>query len=166
MIDRTMFREAMSTFPAGVTVVTALGEDGAITGFTASAFSSLSLDPSLVLIGPARTSITYGNILARRSFAIQFLADDQKAVAYAFASKGPNKLPSSEWRLSANGNPVLRRHACLIECTLWQEYDGGDHAIIVGAVQSIERCDADALFYYQGDMFARSADQLASPDGT
>ncbi|SER79912.1 flavin reductase family protein [Sphingobium sp. YR768] len=154
MIDPSLFREAMSTFPTGVTVVTALGEDGGITGFTASAFTSLSLDPPLVLICPARTSVTYANILARRSFAIHFLSDEQEAVAYAFASKGPNKLPQSEWRLSANVNPVLHRHACLIECTLWQEYDGGDHAIVVGAVQSIQQGDADALFYYRGSMFS------------
>lgn len=153
MIDRTLFREVMSTFPTGITVVTALSEDGAITGFTASAFSSLSLDPPLVLICPARTSMTYGNILARRSFAIHFLNDEQAAVAYAFASKGSNKLPQSEWHLSDRGNPVLDRYACLIECTLWKEYDGGDHAIIVGAVQSIQQGDEDALFYYRGSMF-------------
>lgn len=153
MIDPARFREAMSTFPTGVTVVTALGEDGSMTGFTASAFSSLSLDPPLILICPTRTSATYANILARRSFAIHFLSDEQEAVAYAFASKGPNKLPQSEWHLSANGNPVLHRHACLIECTLWKEYDGGDHSIIVGAVQSIHQGAEEALFYYRGSMF-------------
>lgn len=158
MIDPALFREAMSMFPTGVTVVTALGEHGGITGFTASAFSSLSLDPPLVLVCPARTSETYRNILARRSFAIHFLAEDQQPVAYAFASKGPDKLAPEQWRLSSRGNPVLHHHACLLECTLWQEYDGGDHAIIVGEVQSIERGDPDPLFYHRGAMFSRNGD--------
>lgn len=156
MIDTSLFREAMSIFPTGVTVVTALGDDGGMTGFTASAFTSLSLDPPLVLICPARTSATYANILARRSFAIHFLSDEQEAVAYAFASKGPNKLPKSGWHVSARGNPILYRYACLIECTLWTEYDGGDHAIIVGAVQSVQQADANALFYYRGSILKRA----------
>ena len=143
----------MSAFPTGVTVVTALGEDGSMTGCTANAFSSLSLDPPLVLICPARTSATYANIKARRSFAIHFLNEEQEAVAYAFASKGPAKLHHDEWCLSANQIPILNRYAYLIECTLWNEYDGGDHAIVVGAVQSIQSGIADSLFYYRGRMF-------------
>lgn len=151
-IDPQDFRRAMASFPSGVTVVTAPDERGGVAGFTASAFCSLSLDPALVLVCPALTSSTYPQLLRAQRFAIHVLAADQQDLALTFAAKGAAKAAGLDWSLSALGNPVLPGAACVIECALWRDYAGGDHAIIVGAVQSIEVTDRPVLLYHRGAM--------------
>jgi len=151
-IDPAEFRAAMAGFPSGVTVVTTLDTEGAIAGFTASAFSSLSLDPALVLVCPALTSATYPHLVSRQSFAIHILAAGQQDLAMAFASKGTEKIAGLDWTLSELGNPVLPGVACVIECTLWREYEGGDHAIVIGAVQRIGLTESPVLIYHKGSM--------------
>jgi flavin reductase (DIM6/NTAB) family NADH-FMN oxidoreductase RutF len=151
-IDPAHFRQALAGFPSGVTVVTTQDEDGRMVGFTASAFSSLSLDPPLVLVCPALTSATYPHIVGRGSFAIHILAADQQHIAMAFASKGSEKLAALDWSLSDLGNPLLPGVGCVIECRLWREYEGGDHAILIGAVQRIEQTDGPVLLYHRGKM--------------
>ncbi|MBB4086755.1 flavin reductase family protein [Sphingomonas carotinifaciens] len=151
-IDPGLFRQALAGFPSGVTVVTTLGDDGRMVGFTASAFSSLSLDPPLVLVCPALTSSTYPHLVRRQRFAIHILAAGQQAIAMAFASKGTDKVAALDWRESELGNPILPGAACVIECTLWRDYEGGDHAIVVGAVQRIDHADRSVLLYHRGAM--------------
>ena len=137
MIDAARYKEVMGAFPSGVTVVTTLDDSGALVGLTASAFSALSMDPALVLFCPNYASDTYPLLRASKQFAIHLLAGDQQAEAYAFASKGKDKAQGIEWYLSELGNPLLMKATAIIECTLWREYDGGNHAIIVGAVQNL-----------------------------
>ena len=137
MIEPSLYKEVMGAFPSGVTVVTTLDADGEIVGITASAFSALSLDPALVLFCPNYASDTYPVLRDSQRFAIHLLAADQQAEAYAFAGKGKDKARGIDWQLSALGNPLLARATAIIECELWREYDGGDHAIIVGAVQNL-----------------------------
>lgn len=146
------FRKAMAEFPSGVTVVTALDEQGGLVGFTASAFSSLSLDPPLVLVCPALTSATYPHLVRGGRFAIHILAADQQDIAMAFASKGADKVAALEWTLSDLGNPLLEGSSCVLECSLWREYEGGDHAILVGEVLRIDRCESGVLLYHRGRM--------------
>ena len=159
-IDPTEFRQAMAGFPSGVTIVTTLDGAGAMAGFTASAFSSVSLDPALVLVCPALTSATYPHLVSRQSFAIHILAAGQQDLAMAFASKGTDKVAALDWSLSDLGNPVLPGAACVIECTLWREYEGGDHAIVVGAVQRIALTDRPVLLYHRGSMADHPAPEL------
>ena len=137
MIEPSLYKEVMGAFPSGVTVVTTLDAYGEIVGITASAFSALSLDPALVLFCPNYASDTYPVLRDSQRFAIHLLAADQQAEAYAFAGKGKDKARGIDWQLSALGNPLLARATAIIECELWREYDGGDHAIIVGAVQNL-----------------------------
>lgn len=146
------FRKAMAQFPSGVTVVTTLDEHGALVGFTASAFSSLSMDPPLVLVCPALTSATYPHLVRNQRFAIHILASDQQDLAMAFASKGADKVAALEWAVSDLGNPLLIGASCVLECTLWREYEGGDHAILVGEVQRIDRAEGGVLLYHRGKM--------------
>lgn len=137
MIEPSLYKEVMGAFPSGVTVVTTLDADGEIVGITASAFTALSLDPALVLFCPNYASDTYPVLRDSQRFAIHLLAADQQAEAYAFAGKGKDKARGIEWQLSERGNPLLATATAIIECELWREYDGGDHAIIVGAVRNL-----------------------------
>lgn len=137
MIEAQIYKEVMASFPSGVTVVTTLDADGGLAGITASAFSALSLDPALVLFCPNYASDTYPVLRESKRFAIHLLSGAQQAEAYAFAGKGKDKAGHLQWTLSALGNPLLEGATAIIECDLWREYDGGDHAIIVGAVQNL-----------------------------
>ncbi len=159
-IDPALFRKALAGFPSGVTVVTTCDAGGGMVGFTASAFTSLSLDPPLVLVCPARTSSTYPHLQARGSFAVHILAAGQQDVAMAFASKGTDKVAALEWSLSDLGNPILPGAGVVIECTLWNEYDGGDHAIMVGEVKRIEQNDGPVLLYHRGAMADHGAESV------
>jgi flavin reductase (DIM6/NTAB) family NADH-FMN oxidoreductase RutF len=137
MIEPGIYKEVMASFPSGVTVVTTLDPEGGIAGITASAFSALSIDPALVLFCPNYQSDTYPILRDSKRFAIHLLSADQQAEAYAFASKGKEKARAIAWHLSELGNPLLENATAIIECELWREYDGGDHAIIVGAVKNL-----------------------------
>lgn len=159
MIEPGIYKQVMGSFPSGVTVVTALDESGDIVGITASAFSALSIDPALVLFCPNYASDTYPVLRASKKFAIHLLCADQQAEAYAFARKGKDKAQGIDWYLSALGNPLLRKATAIIECELWREYEGGDHAILVGAVKNLilPEQEVTPLLYHGGKMGALPA---------
>lgn len=154
MIDANVFKEVMGSFPSGVTVVTTLDADGDIVGITASAFSSLSLDPALVLFCPNYSSDTYPILRDSKRFAIHLLSSGQQTEAYAFAKKGKDKAVGIDWYLSDLGNPILDRAVAVIECELWREYEGGDHAIIVGEVKNLilSRDNVAPMLYHRGKL--------------
>ncbi|MFZ6048966.1 flavin reductase family protein [Pseudomonas sp. CR3202] len=137
MIDTNAYKQVMGSFPSGVTVITTLDDDGQIVGLTASAFSSLSMDPALVLFCPNYSSDSYPVLISSKRFAIHLLSADQQGEAYAFAKKGKDKAQGIDWTLSELGNPILANATAIIECELWREYEGGDHAILVGAVKNL-----------------------------
>lgn len=156
MIEPGLYKEVMASFPSGVTVVTTLDSEGGVAGITASAFSALSIDPPLVLFCPNYQSDTYPILRDSKRFAIHLLSADQQAEAYAFASKGKEKAQAIAWRLSELGNPLLENSVAIIECELWREYDGGDHAIIVGEVKNLILPDEPLppLLYHRGKLGA------------
>ena len=159
MIDAEIYKQVMGSFPSGVTVITTLDDQGQLVGMTASAFSSLSIDPALVLFCPNYKADSYPHLIRSKRFAIHLLASDQQAEAYAFASKGKNKADGIAWSLSALGNPVLDNAIAIIECELWREYEGGDHAIMVGAVKNllVPSAPQTPLVYCRGKMGALPA---------
>lgn len=159
MIDATLYKQVMGSFPSGVTIVTTLDDDGAIVGITASAFSPLSLDPPLVLVCPNYASDSYPVLCASKRFAIHLLSAEQEAEAYAFARKGKDKAQGIEWSLSELGNPLLRNATAIIECELWREYEGGDHAILVGEIKNliVAEDSVTPMVYCKGKMGALAA---------
>ncbi|MBC2384730.1 MAG: flavin reductase [Pseudomonas sp. PGPPP1] len=156
MIDAAIYKQVMGSFPSGVTVITTLDDDGQIVGLTASAFSSLSMDPALVLFCPNYSSDSYPVLIKNKRFAIHVLSGGQQNEAYAFARKGKDKAQGIEWTLSALGNPILANATAVIECELWREYEGGDHAIMVGSVKNliVPAQNAGPLVYCNGKMGA------------
>ncbi len=159
MIDATLYKQVMGSFPSGVTIVTTLDDDGGIVGITASAFSPLSLDPPLVLVCPNYASDSYPVLCASKRFAIHLLSAAQQTEAYAFARKGKDKAQGIEWTLSALGNPLLSNATAIIECELWREYEGGDHAILVGEIKNLIVADGSVtpMVYCKGKMGALPA---------
>ncbi len=133
VVDPGRMREVLGHFASGVTVVTALTGDGPI-GFTCQSFSSLSLDPPLVALAPARTSRTWPRLRDIGRFCVNVLAEGQDDVSQNFARSGTDKFAGVPWTPSAHGSPVLDDVVAWIDGELWAEYDGGDHTIVVARV--------------------------------
>jgi flavin reductase (DIM6/NTAB) family NADH-FMN oxidoreductase RutF len=152
-ITAAEFREAMGHFATGVTVVTSLGPAGEPVGTTATAVSSLSLAPPLVLVCFDRASLTLTAIRSHRAFAVNMLAAPQRRLSANFARRGP----AAAWdgvrhRPGCTGSPRLHDVLAVVECTVEHELPGGDHEIVVGRVREVEMAaDGTApLLYWRG----------------
>ena len=114
-VDPRTMRDVLGHFASGVTVVTAQGEHGPI-GFTCQSFSSLSLDPPLVAIAPARASRTWPRLRELGRFCVNVLAEDQTALSARFARSSADKFAGVSWRPSPQGQPVLVDVVAWIDC--------------------------------------------------
>lgn len=152
-IDHARFRQVLGHFCTGITIVTGM-EGGAPVGFTAQSFSSLSLEPPLVLVCPAKSSSSWPRIAASGSFCVNIIAEDQEAVCRTFASSGGDKFAGIGWAPSAvTGSPVLDGALGWVDCRLEQEIDAGDHVIAIGRVVHLgvdDDTDGPLLFYRGG----------------
>jgi 3-hydroxy-9,10-secoandrosta-1,3,5(10)-triene-9,17-dione monooxygenase reductase component len=133
VFDSRRLRDVLGHFASGVTVVTAGTPDGPI-GFTCQSFSSLSLEPPLVVFAPARTSRTWPRLREMGRFCVNVLAEDQVELAQQFARSGVDKFAGVRWRPSPHGSRVLDGVVAWIDGQLWNEYDGGDHTLVVARV--------------------------------
>jgi 3-hydroxy-9,10-secoandrosta-1,3,5(10)-triene-9,17-dione monooxygenase reductase component len=133
VVDPRLMRDVLGSFASGVTVVTAATDVGPV-GFTCQSFSSLSLDPPLVVFAPARSSNTWPRLRGLGRFCINVLAEDQTAVSATFAARTADRFAGVPWRPSRQGQPVLDGVVAWIDCTLWAEYDGGDHTLVAARV--------------------------------
>jgi 3-hydroxy-9,10-secoandrosta-1,3,5(10)-triene-9,17-dione monooxygenase reductase component len=148
-ITPQLMRGVLGTFTTGVVVVTALGEQPL--GFTCQSFASLSLDPPLVSFNPARTSSTWPRIREIGRFCVNVLAHDQAGLSERFARVGVDRFAGVGWSHSPNGSPLLHEVSAWIDCVLADEYDGGDHTIVVAAVQALQSNPRrHPLIFYRG----------------
>ena len=136
--DAKTFKQVMGSFPTGVAVVTAI-HDGAPVGFTCQSFVSLSLDPPLVSLSPAKTSTTWPRIRASGDFCVNILEETQAVLCTAFARSGGDKFTGVDWQPGTSGAPLLAGAAAWIECHLETAHDAGDHEVAIGRVLSLAR---------------------------
>lgn len=132
-------RAALGSFITGVTVVTARDAQGVLAGCTANSFSSVSLDPPLVLWSLARSARSYEVFAASDRFTINFLSEGQRDLSQLFASQGSDKFGSARWTPGLGGVPVIDDALCHFECSKYASYPGGDHTIFVGQVEHFAR---------------------------
>ena len=151
MLSPDKFRQIASHWLSGVAVVTSVGADDKPVGMTMSAVTSLSLEPAQFLICVDNRAKTLAAISSSRSFCINYLREDQEAVAVAFARSGENKFASFPFHAGLGGAPVLEGTVAFVECTLEAIYPGGDHAIIVGNAVHGEAFGGDPLGYHRGN---------------
>jgi flavin reductase (DIM6/NTAB) family NADH-FMN oxidoreductase RutF len=147
------FRDAIGHFATGVTVVTSVGADGEPVGTTASAVTSLSVDPPLVLVCFDRASQTLHAVRAHGAFVVNVLAAPQRHLSANFARRGL----AAAWdgvrhRRGPTGSPRLAGVLAALECTVEHRLPGGDHEIVVGRVREVETSGHDAapLLYWRG----------------
>jgi 3-hydroxy-9,10-secoandrosta-1,3,5(10)-triene-9,17-dione monooxygenase reductase component len=136
VVDGRTMREVLGHFASGVVVVTAAGRDGPL-GFTCQSFASLSLEPPLVSLAPARSSTTWPRIREVGVFCVNVLAADQAELSAGFARSGTDRFAGVAWRPGPDGAPLLDGVCAWISCSTWREYDGGDHTIVVGLVRDL-----------------------------
>lgn len=149
-LDAREFRDAMGCFATGITVVTARSKDGENVGCTANSFSSVSLDPPLVLWAIAKNANCYDAFIEAKHFAIHVLHEGQEDVSRLFATKDVDKFSALGWTEGRGGVPLLNDYSVRLECDTEHLYEGGDHIIIVGHVTEMDNPDAEPLGFYRG----------------
>ena len=158
-VDGARMREVLGHFASGVVVVTAAGP----LGFTCQSFASLSLDPPLISLAPARTSSTWPRIREVGAFCVNVLADDHEQHSVRFARSGIDRFAGVSWTPGPGGAPILDGVAAWVAATLEREYDGGDHTIAVGRVRDLGADPSrPALLYYRGRYGVTADAQAAS----
>jgi len=149
-IDLGEFRRALSCFATGVAVVTTLDGNGDRVGMTISSFSSVSLDPPLVLWSIANDAYSYDTFMNAEHFAVNVLTMGQQALSDRFATRDVDKFDGLEFREGLHGLPILPEYAACFECRREHRYSGGDHEIIVGRVLRLDDRETDPLIIYRG----------------
>lgn len=149
--DPRDLRRAMGQFATGVTVITTMAGEAPV-GVTANSFTSVSLDPPLVLFCLGKSLGCLDAFEAADRFVINVLKSDQQAVSNRFATKGIDRFEDTSWQRSETNVPVLDDALASIECARHAMFDGGDHAIFVGAVLRARYAPGHApLVYFSGD---------------
>ncbi|MCP8894483.1 flavin reductase [Shinella daejeonensis] len=166
--DPRTLRDAFGAFLTGVTVVTTVNDEGDPIGFTANSFTSVSLDPPLLLVCLAKTSRNYAVLTGARGFGVNILSEDQKGVSNTFARPVEDRFATVDWRKGPNGAPVFADVAAWFDCSTHDVVDAGDHVILIGRVEGFDNSGKTGLGYARGGYFTPTlADKslLASVDG-
>jgi flavin reductase (DIM6/NTAB) family NADH-FMN oxidoreductase RutF len=154
-LDVSAFRAAMGSFPTGVTVVTVTSDDGTMHGMTVNSFSSVSLDPTLVLVCLNETSRGVGLIERAGAFAVNVLSAGQQDVSRWFANRhrpaGSTMFDGVPFEPGVTGCPVLAGAVASFDCRLRQSHRAGDHLIVLGEVVAlVHRPDLAPLIFHAG----------------
>jgi flavin reductase (DIM6/NTAB) family NADH-FMN oxidoreductase RutF len=148
--DSRALRDAFGCFATGVTVITSQTATGERIGLTANSFTSVSLDPPLLLFCPANTASALAGLRTAARFAVNILSPADQAVADRFTMKGIDRFADADWQ-DWDGIPVLATAKAAFACTLHADHDGGDHRIIVGHIRRFGlAAHADSLLYLHG----------------
>jgi flavin reductase (DIM6/NTAB) family NADH-FMN oxidoreductase RutF len=155
-VTKERFRDVLGRFASGVGVVTTAGAGGSraeLGGMTATAFTSLSLDPPMVLVCVRRAATILPKVLAAQAFAVTVLGEDQRDLSALFAASDPTALDRCGWRPSpVTGSPILDDGVLYVDCTVADIHPGGDHVILVGLVRDLDagRGGAPPLLWFRG----------------
>ena len=147
-ITDAAFKQAMSHFASGVTVVTTEHE-GRPYGMTVASFASLSLNPPLVLVCIEKNVKSHDAIAAARAFGVSILEESQADISGRFASKSEDKFNGVAVRRGSAGVPLIEGALCQIECRVTQQVPGGDHSIFIGEVVDAQTGEGKPLVYYR-----------------
>jgi flavin reductase (DIM6/NTAB) family NADH-FMN oxidoreductase RutF len=165
--DQRLLRTAFAAFATGVTVLTVGGQQPH--GMTANSFTSVSLDPPLVLVCVDRDAVMHKRLAQAGGFAVSVLAAHQDGIARHFADRsrrrGRAEFDGVAWSPGSHtGAPLIDGAIVWLECGLWRTYDAGDHSIFIGQVRSVRRHDQEAaLLFFDGRFDRLPADRSRTP---
>ncbi|WP_160351472.1 flavin reductase family protein [Bordetella sp. 15P40C-2] len=152
-IDNVAFKEAMSRLPSGVTIVSTSDDQNRRWGFTASSFTSLSMDPPLILVCLSNYAESYEAFIKSQRFAINVLSHEQKQIAMDFARKNTDKFSGSSFVHDEEGCPYLPEAVASIICKARNPHVEGDHTILIGEVLAIHLGATKPLIYFQREFW-------------
>ncbi|MDI6024951.1 flavin reductase family protein [Corticibacterium sp. UT-5YL-CI-8] len=152
-IDPRVLRDAFGAFPTGVTVVTTRDHAGSPIGFTANSFTSVSLDPPMLLVCLAKTSRNFSVMTSTARFAVNILSETQKDVSNTFARPVEDRFAAVAWSDAPGGCPVFADVAAWFECSMDRVIDAGDHVILLGQITSFANYGLNGLGYARGGYF-------------
>lgn len=152
--DTTALRAAFSAFLTGVTIVTTRNVDAAPRGFTANSFTSVSLDPPLILFCIAKSSRSLGDFLGASAFAVNILSDKQQQLSARFAAPVEDRFAEVGWDVGPAGSPVLHGVCGWFDCQTRNIVEAGDHHIVIGEVIGFDHNPQEALGYARGGYFS------------
>jgi flavin reductase (DIM6/NTAB) family NADH-FMN oxidoreductase RutF len=149
--DARTFRDALGCFATGVTIITAIAPDGKPIGLTANSFTSVSLDPPLLLVCVANNAGSAAVLQQAERFAVNVLQIGQQPTSNRFAGKGEDRFANTPWEVGEFGTPVLTGSLSSFECARDAVHEGGDHFILVGRVlKAMFEPRRDPLLYFRG----------------
>ena len=149
--DPRTLRDALGCFATGVTVVTCFDGDGEPVGLTANSFTSLSLDPPLLLVCVAKAAASAVPLSSATNFAVNVLQTGQQPASITFSTRVEDRFGCTEWSVGEHGAPVLMQSLSVFECRRHAVHDGGDHFILVGeVVKASFESGLDPLLYFRG----------------
>jgi flavin reductase ActVB len=149
-LDPSRFRASLSRFASGVTVLTTRSAGGQDFGMTATAFTSLSLDPPLILVCIDRAATMAGPLEQATHFAVHVLSSGQEALARRFAEKEGDRFAGQSITRGVGDLPLLDGALALLQCRIAARHPGGDHVIVVGHVFDAAVADGAPLVYHRG----------------
>jgi flavin reductase (DIM6/NTAB) family NADH-FMN oxidoreductase RutF len=144
------FRRACGRFATGVTIASVLDANGSPHGLTVNSFTSVSLDPPLILICLGHAVTCIDAFRSSRHFGINVLAEGQQALSDRFARKGQDRFEGLEWYRGPSGVPLLEGVLAAIECRVHQRFTSGDHDIFVGEMIHMRASEGRPLLYFAG----------------
>jgi flavin reductase (DIM6/NTAB) family NADH-FMN oxidoreductase RutF len=152
--SQTEFRKAMGSFATGVTVIT-VDYEGEVHGMTANAFSSVSLDPLLILVCVDHKARTHAHLHAKKRFGVNVLAEHQREISEYYARptathRQAEQEAGARFDRTAHGTPVLHGALAYLECRLHTAQDAGDHTIFIAEVEDIVVREGEPLLYFRG----------------
>jgi crotonobetainyl-CoA:carnitine CoA-transferase CaiB-like acyl-CoA transferase len=157
--DKRALRNAFGSFATGVTVITTRQPDGTPRGFTANSFTSVSLDPPLVLVCIAKSALSCDVFTQAPFFAVNVLGEDQKSLSGLFASQVAEKFDIADWHPDASDMPILGGVLASFSCAKERVMDAGDHIILLGHVTEFANNDGPPLGYFKGNYFSVGLEQ-------
>lgn len=164
--DSRAFRRALGSFATGVTIITAKSSGGEKVGVTANSFSSVSLDPPLVLWSSMKTARSTSIFDSATHFAVNILAADQMDLAIRFSRQQVDKFAGVDWQPGVGGAPLLTNCTGRFQCENFERLNGGDHWIYLGKVVAFEDFGLPPLCVHQGAYSLVVGHPGASTNGT
>ena len=150
--DRTRnLRQALGSFPTGVTVVSCLDKNKNPLGFTANSFTSVSLDPKLISICIDKESFNIDSFSITKHFAISVLSENQQSISTIFATPNEDRFKNIDWSTEETGSPIITNAVAWFDCNTQQVVDAGDHLILIGNIIAFDSTPKTPLMYLRGN---------------
>lgn len=161
-IDPATLRRAFGSFMTGVTVVTARTNNGDLIGFTANSFTSVSIDPPLLLVCPGNHLTSFDEFNSATHFSVSILAEGQEQVSNTFASTSEDRFDEVKWHTDEYGCPLIEGAAATFSCKVHQRHIAGDHLVLIGEVLQLNSTDLPGLGYCSDGYFSLSKERQSN----